>query len=144
MNLTVYKSNGLKGEVIIPSDKSISHRAAMLASLTGGIVEIQNFSTGADCISTLNIIKKLGCEAKFLEEKHLKIDAAQAFRKDRYILDCGNSGTSMRLFSGILASRDIESTLYGDESLSKRPMRRIIIPLELMGAKIKQIGRAHV
>lgn len=137
MNLTVYKSNGLKGEVIIPSDKSISHRAAMLASLTGGIVEIQNFSTGADCISTLNIIKKLGCEAKFLEEKHLKIDAAQAFRKDRYILDCGNSGTSMRLFSGILASRDIESTLYGDESLSKRPMRRIIIPLELMGAKIK-------
>ena len=137
MNLTVNKVRALKGEITIPSDKSISHRCAMLASLTGGIVEIQNFSMGADCISTLNIIKKLGCDAEFIEEKHLKINAENAFKKDRYNLDCGNSGTSMRLFSGLVASREMETTLFGDESLSKRPMKRVILPLELMGAKIK-------
>lgn len=137
MNITVNKSNGLKGPVVIPADKSISHRTAMFAALTGGIVEVKNFSTGADCISTLNIIKELGCEAEFLSDNHIRINALNAFKKDRYKLDCGNSGTSMRLFSGILASREIESTLFGDESLSKRPMKRIILPLELMGAKFK-------
>ena len=138
MNLTVNKSSGLNGEIVIPSDKSISHRSAMLLALTGGKAEINNFSTGADCISTLNIIKALGCEAEFISDKHLVVDSKNAFKKDLYRLDCGNSGTSMRLFSGILASRpEIEAELYGDESLSKRPMRRIINPLELMGAKIK-------
>ena len=138
MNLTVNKSSGLNGEIVIPSDKSISHRSAMLLALTGGKAEINNFSTGADCISTLNIIKALGCEAEFISDKHLVVDSKNAFKKDLYRLDCGNSGTSMRLFSGILASRpEIEAELYGDVSLSKRPMRRIINPLELMGAKIK-------
>jgi len=137
MNLTVSKIDSLNGEVIIPADKSISHRSAMLASLTSGIVEVTNFSVGADCISTLNIIKNLGCDVQFLSDQHVKIDSSQAYKKDRYKLDCGNSGTTMRLFSGILASREIESTLYGDESLSKRPMKRVILPLELMGAKFK-------
>ena len=137
MNLTVSKIDSLNGEVIIPADKSISHRSAMLASLTSGIVEVTNFSVGADCISTLNIIKELGCDVQFISDQHVKIDSSQAYKKDRYKLDCGNSGTTMRLFSGILASREIESTLYGDESLSKRPMKRVIIPLELMGAKFK-------
>ena len=137
MNLTVYKSSGLNGEFIIPPDKSISHRAAMFSALTDGIVEVDNYSLGADCISTLNIIKALGCEVDFISENRIKINAQNAFKKDRYNLDCGNSGTSMRLFSGILASRDLEARLYGDESLSKRPMKRIIIPLELMGAKFK-------
>lgn len=136
-NQTVKKINSLKGEVSIPPDKSISHRSAMFAALTGGIVEVNNFSQGADCISTLNIVKALGCDVEFLGDKHIKIDASNAFKKDVYNLDCGNSGTSMRLFSGIVASRDIETTLFGDESLSKRPMKRIITPLELMGAKIK-------
>lgn len=137
VNQTVKKINSLKGEVSIPPDKSISHRSAMFAALTGGIVEVNNFSQGADCISTLNIVKALGCDVEFLGDKHIKIDASNAFKKDVYNLDCGNSGTSMRLFSGIVASRDIETTLFGDESLSKRPMKRIITPLELMGAKIK-------
>ncbi len=137
MDIKVSKSQGLKGEIVIPADKSISHRSAMFASLTNGITEIKNFSLGADCLSTLGIIKALGCEVEFLSEKHLKINSQNAFKKDLYKLDCGNSGTSMRLFSGILAAREIESTLYGDESLSARPMRRIIMPLELMGAKIK-------
>lgn len=136
-NQTVKKINSLKGEVSIPPDKSISHRSAMFAALTGGIVEVNNFSQGADCISTLNIVKTLGCDVEFLGDKHIKIDASNAFKKDVYNLDCGNSGTSMRLFSGIVASRESETTLFGDESLSKRPMKRIITPLELMGAKIK-------
>lgn len=136
-NQTVKKINSLKGEVSIPPDKSISHRSAMFAALTGGIVEVNNFSQGADCISTLNIVKTLGCDVEFLGDKHIKIDASNAFKKDVYNLDCGNSGTSMRLFSGIVASRECETTLFGDESLSKRPMKRIITPLELMGAKIK-------
>lgn len=137
MNITVNKSKGLKGGVVIPPDKSISHRSAMFSALTGGVCEVRNFSMGADCISTLNIIKELGCNVEFLAERHIRIDAKNAFKKDRYKLDCGNSGTSMRLFSGILASREIESTLFGDESLSKRPMKRVILPLELMGAKFK-------
>ena len=137
MNLTVNKSKGLKGEVVIPADKSISHRSAMFSALTEGVCEVENFSMGADCISTLNIIKELGCQVDFIADKHIRIDSTNAFKKDRYKLDCGNSGTSMRLFSGILASRDMESTLFGDESLSKRPMKRVILPLELMGAKFK-------
>lgn len=137
MNIKVNKSQGLKGVVEIPSDKSISHRSAMFSSLTGGVSEVKNFSMGADCLSTLKIIKELGCDAEFLADKHLRIDSSNAFKKDRYNLDCGNSGTSMRLFCGIMASREIESTLFGDESLSKRPMKRVIIPLELMGAKFK-------
>ena len=137
MNLTVNKSKGLKGEVVIPADKSISHRSAMFSALTEGVCEVENFSMGADCISTLNIIEELGCQVDFIADKHIRIDSKNAFKKDRYKLDCGNSGTSMRLFSGILASRDMESTLFGDESLSKRPMKRVILPLELMGAKFK-------
>lgn len=136
-NLTVEKCNGLKGELTIPADKSISHRSAMFACMTGGILEVENFSQGGDCISTLGIIKSLGCEVEYLAEKHIRINATNAFKQDSYNLDCGNSGTSMRLFSGIVASRDIEARLFGDESLSKRPMKRVITPLELMGAKIK-------
>lgn len=137
LNLTVSKANSLKGELIIPADKSISHRSAMFACMTGGVLEIENFSQGGDCISTLGIIKALGCDIDYLGEKHVKIDARNAFKQKSYNLDCGNSGTSMRLFSGIVASRDIECRLFGDESLSKRPMKRVITPLELMGVKIK-------
>ena len=133
----VSKVPALNGTVTIPSDKSISHRSAMFASLTKGIVEVENFSTGADCLSTLNIIKKLGCEVEFLNNQNIRIDARNAYKNLNYNLDCGNSGTSMRLFSGILAPRELEARLYGDESLSQRPMKRIITPLELMGAKIK-------
>ncbi len=136
-NKKVSKALSLKGSIVIPPDKSISHRSAMFAALTNGCVEVENFSTGADCLSTLNIIRTLGCEVEFIEEKHIKINAKNAFKNTSYNLDCGNSGTSMRLFSGIIASRNIEAKLFGDESLSKRPMKRIITPLELMGAKIK-------
>jgi len=131
-------NKGLSGGIEIPSDKSISHRAAMFSMLSGGEhCLIRNFSQGADCHSTLGVIKNLGCEIKFLSEKDLVINAKNALLNEPSPLFCGNSGTTMRLMSGILAGQKFKSNLSGDESLSKRPMKRIIEPLEKMGAVIK-------
>lgn len=130
-------SKGLLGEITIPSDKSISHRSLIFGAQTGGKVKISNFSFGADCRATLDIIRQLGCEVEFLDEKTLLLNAPKYFVKPEKPLDCGNSGTSMRLLSGMLASQDFVSILSGDASLSKRPMKRVIEPLELMGAAIK-------
>lgn len=129
-------NKGLKGEITIPADKSISHRAVMFASLAKGISTIENFSHGADCMSTLNVLKFLGIEADFKNEKTLIINSSKGLSIPKNDLYCGNSGTTMRLMSGILAGQNFNSVLTGDESLSKRPMDRIIKPLELMGAKI--------
>ncbi len=128
--------SGLKGSIEIPSDKSISHRAVMFSSLAAGRTKVSNFSKGADCHSTLNIIKQLGCDVDFLDEKNLIITANKKFRQPLQNLDCGNSGTTMRLIAGVLSGQSFNSTLIGDTSLSKRPMKRIIEPLDLMGAKI--------
>ena len=128
--------NGLRGEIVIPSDKSLSHRAIMISSLACGEVKIENFSKGADCHSTLNLFKNLGVEIDFLDEKTLKLKSKGYLSAPSENLNCGNSGTTMRLVSGILAGQNFDSVLYGDESLSKRPMKRVIEPLSLMGAKI--------
>lgn len=125
----------LKGEITIPSDKSISHRAVMFSSLAKGETKIENFSRGADCHSTLEVFKKLGVEAEFISEQSLLIKS-KGLIAPKEELYCGNSGTTMRLMSGILAGQKFDSILTGDESLSKRPMARVIKPLELMGAKI--------
>lgn len=130
-------SNALKGKIIIPSDKSISHRAVMFASLAKGISTIENFSHGADCMSTLEVCKLLGVQAEFKNDKTLIINSKNGFTAPKNDLYCGNSGTTMRLMSGILAGQKFNSILTGDESLSKRPMGRIIEPLALMGAKIE-------
>ncbi len=135
MNITVNKSNGLKGNIEIPADKSITHRAFMFAALTKGRVKISNFSKGADCMSTLKIIQNLGCSIEYLNEKELIINAKDAIKKSQSPLDCGNSGTTTRLMMGILAGQNFSCKLFGDQSLSKRPMKRVIAPLELMGAK---------
>ncbi len=126
----------LKGTVTIPSDKSISHRAVIFSALADGISTINNFSKGADPLSSLEIIKSLGVQAEFKDETTLVINSTGKLTKPSKILDCGNSGTTMRFMSGILAGQDFNSTLTGDESLSKRPMKRVIEPLTLMGAKI--------
>ena len=131
------QNKGLRGVITIPPDKSISHRSLIFAAQTGARVKISNFSFGADCRATLEIIKALGCEVDFTDERTLILNAPKSFNAPDKVLDCGNSGTSMRLLSGMLASRNFNSTLAGDESLSKRPMKRIIEPLGLMGAKIK-------
>ena len=129
----------LRGEIIIPSDKSISHRAVMFSSIAQGECVIRNFSSGADCHSTLNLFKKLGVEISFLDEKTLKINSQGILKAPYEDCDCGNSGTTMRLVSGILAGQDFNSVLVGDISLSKRPMKRVIEPLSLMGANIESI-----
>lgn len=142
MKLEVTKINKLKGEVIIPADKSISHRAVMLSSLARGISTIENFSRGVDCLSTLEVCKSLGVQAEFKDEKTLIINSKNGFASPKDDLYCGNSGTTMRLMSGILAGQNFNSILTGDESLSKRPMKRVIEPLTLMGATIVSDGRA--
>ncbi len=128
-------TNGLKGEITIPSDKSISHRAVILASLANGKSVIKNFSKGQDPLSSLRICQQLGINAE-LKEDLLIINSQGKLSKPSANLDCGNSGTTMRFLSGILAGQNFNSVLIGDESLSKRPMKRVIEPLTLMGAEI--------
>ena len=138
----VFKIKKLKGEITVPADKSISHRAVMLSSLAEGKSIISNFSQGADCRSTVNLFKDLGVNIDFLNDKTLSIKGG-SLKAPKNFLNSGNSGTTMRLVSGILAGQDFDSTLIGDESLSKRPMKRIIDPLKLMGADIiSQDGKA--
>ena len=125
----------LKGEISIPADKSISHRAVMLSSLAKGKSIIRNFSDGQDPLSTLKIFNQLGIESNITEDSII-IQSSGILKSTETPLDCGNSGTTMRLISGILAGQNFNSTLIGDESLSKRPMKRIIEPLTQMGAQI--------
>jgi len=135
--------NGLNGVVEIPADKSISHRAVMFSSLAKGKSLIKNFSSGADPHSTLKVFSKLGIEYKFLDAKTLEIVSDGCLKAPSENLDCGNSGTTMRLMSGILAGQNFNSVLVGDESLSKRPMKRVIEPITLMGGQIEaQDGHA--
>ncbi len=126
----------LRGQIEIPSDKSISHRAVMFSSLAKGRSVIRNFSKGADCISSLNVCRKLGVSINYLDDKTIEVISDGVLKEPAAPLDCGNSGTTMRLMSGILAGQNFNSVLTGDESLSKRPMKRVIEPLSLMGADI--------
>ena len=127
----------VRGRVCVPGDKSISHRAALLAALADGRVRVENFSTSADCASTLACLAQFGVRIQRhgtsveIAGAGLRLPAAPAAP-----LDCGNSGTTMRLLAGVLAGQNFSATLAGDASLSARPMRRIIAPLELMGAQI--------
>ena len=128
---------GLRGIIEIPSDKSISHRSIIIPSLiNGGSYKVYNFSKGADCVSTLNLYRNLGLDIKYIDEKTLNIKLPKKLVKPENDLYCGNSGTTMRLTSGVLAGQIFDSILTGDESLSKRTMKRIIEPLSLMGCKI--------
>ncbi len=126
----------LKGVIEMPPDKSISHRAAIFGALVKKPVLISNFSSGADCKSTLRVLEQLGVNVDFQTEKDVVIYNKEEFKQPADILDAGNSGTTIRLMSGVLAGSDIECVLTGDESLKKRPMSRVIKPLKLMGADI--------
>ena len=125
----------LQGEITIPADKSMSHRAIIFSSLAKGKSIIHNFSDGQDPNSTLKIFQNLGIDIE-QNENTIIINSDGKLKPYNCSLDCGNSGTTMRLVSGVLAGQKFDSTLIGDESLSKRPMKRIIEPLTLMGAKI--------
>lgn len=128
----------LSGKITLPGDKSISHRAALISAMAEGEARIENFATNADCASTLFCLRNLGVQIKQEGSTvFIKGVGKAGFRKPDSPLDCGNSGTTMRLLAGILAGQDFDSILTGDESLQKRPMRRIIEPLGVMGAKIE-------
>lgn len=136
MNLAVKNcSLALNGEIDIPSDKSLSHRAVIFASLAKGKSLIKNFSKGQDPHSSVNICKNLGADIE-QNGSVLTINSDGKLLKPGLPLDCGNSGTTIRFMAGILAGQNFDSFLFGDESLSKRPMKRIIEPLTLMGAEI--------
>lgn len=135
----VLKSKPLVGKITIPADKSVSHRAIMFASLAKGRSIISNFSSGADCWSTLNAFRALGVEINEIDSKTIEVVSSGTLKKIFTPLDMGNSGTTTRLIAGILAGQDFDSVLVGDESLSKRPMKRIIEPLSLMGADIEAV-----
>ena len=114
----------------MPGDKSISHRYAMLAALAKGRSRFDNFAPGADCASTLGCVRALGCQVERDESGAVSIDGLGAQLKPAAgPLDCGNSGSTMRMLSGILAAQPFASELIGDESLSRRPMKRVIEPL---------------
>ena len=131
----------LRGRLRLPGDKSVSHRAGLFAALARGRSEITNFSTSADCASTLACLAALGVNIE-REGTTVRVggagrsDGTTGFAAPRAPLDCGNSGTTMRLLVGVLAGQPFSTTLVGDESLSRRPMRRVTGPLELMGARV--------
>ena len=133
----VSKKKNLKGEITIPADKSISHRAIMFSSIAKGKSIISNFSSGADCWSTLRLFKNLGVEINEIDKSRIEVVSTGELNQPNTFLDAGNSGTTMRLVSGILAGQNFDSVLVGDASLSKRPMKRVIEPLTLMGADIE-------
>ncbi|MBM31738.1 MAG: 3-phosphoshikimate 1-carboxyvinyltransferase [Chloroflexi bacterium] len=142
MNITVSPPNTIRGELITPSDKSISHRSVIFNSISKGISNISNFSDGDDCISTLEVLKKLGVKITQSNQNNsglsLRIEGIgeNLFPNNNLELNAGNSGTTIRLMSGILASKSNGYTLTGDISLCSRPMERITSPLNLMGANI--------
>lgn len=135
----VAKTKKLKGEIVIPADKSVSHRAVMFSSFAKGKTIISNFSSGADCWSTLNVFRALGIEINEIDSKTIEVVSTGILKSSLSPLDMGNSGTTTRLISGILAGQEFDSVLVGDASLSKRPMKRIIEPLSLMGADIESV-----
>ena len=134
-------------EFTVPGDKSITHRALMLAGIANGECELSGLLTSEDCMATLKAMRALGVEIEELETDqtghpcrvrvHGLSGKLKAPEKD---IDCGNSGTTMRLMAGLLAAQPFESVLFGDDSLSRRPMKRVIEPLELMGATLKAEG----
>lgn len=134
------RASHLKGEVRVPGDKSISHRAVMFGSIADGLTEIHNFLQGADCLSTIACFEKMGIA---IENKGGRVlvrgRGMHGLKGPQDVLDCGNSGTTTRLISGILCAQDFDVTLTGDESICRRPMKRIMDPLSMMGADITSV-----
>ena len=136
-SVVVRPARNVLGSLRVPGDKSISHRYAMLAGLASGRSRFQNFSPGADCASTLGCMEALGCKVERDGQGNVQMEGlGLELTAPRVPLDCGNSGSTMRMLAGIVAGQRFTSELIGDESLSRRPMKRIIDPLTKMGARI--------
>src|SRR5205085_3015435 len=135
-DIVIKPARNLVGSIRLPGDKSISHRYAMLAALTQGTSRLLNFSSGADCASTLGCLRSLEIEIVRANGEVTITGRGGELSAPRTALDCGNSGSTMRMLSGILAGQPFATEMIGDASLSRRPMRRIIEPLTQMGASI--------
>jgi len=142
-DLRVKKVKNFSAELTVPGDKSISHRALMFSALSNGPCEITGFLASEDCLATMKALAAMGVEIEQLGSggTHIRVHGCRGeFKDPGKPIDCGNSGTTMRLLAGLLASKPFEVTLVGDESLTKRPMNRIALPLEKMGVRIKGQG----
>lgn len=140
--MVLKKVNALKGEITVPGDKSISHRAVMLGSLAKGTTEITHFLNGADCLSTIDCFRSMGIDIEndpFKNKVVIHGKGLHGLRQPDHILNVGNSGTTMRLLSGILCGQAFTTQLTGDDSIKRRPMGRVITPLSQMGANIKSL-----
>jgi 3-phosphoshikimate 1-carboxyvinyltransferase len=138
-SVTIRPAKHVQGSLRLPGDKSISHRYAMLAAMAEGKSQLENYSTGADCASTLGCLRSLGVswERTDTNSNTIEIEGrGPSLTAPSNALDCGNSGSTMRMLSGVLAGQDFSCELFGDESLSRRPMARIMKPLAEMGAEI--------
>jgi len=142
-SVTIAPARSIHGSIRLPGDKSISHRYGMLAGIAEGRSKFRNFSSGADCASTLGCMQALGCkvtrDADAVEVDGLGLE----LRPPAAPLDCGNSGSTMRMLAGILAGQPFSSEMIGDDSLSRRPMARIMTPLAQMGATVEALGEGN-
>jgi 3-phosphoshikimate 1-carboxyvinyltransferase len=141
MDRTISPAAGVRGVIRLPGDKSVSHRYGMLASIAEGVSEITNYSSGADCASTLQCMRDLGVRID-RDGDRVTVHGVglDGLREPSRRLDCGNSGSTIRMLSGILSGQRFTSEIAGDESIARRPMKRVITPLELMGARIVAHG----
>ena len=145
-SLTIHPAGGFSTELTVPGDKSISHRAAIIAGLANGPCRVRNYLPSEDCLNTLRAMKSLGVTCDYIDTNQygpteiIIHGTSMSLSSPSTVIDCGNSGTGMRLLAGILAGQNFESTLTGDASLCSRPMGRIIKPLEGMGAHLKATG----
>jgi len=135
--MKIHKATKLAGVIHPPGDKSISHRVALISALSEGVNTIENFLIADDTLRTLDCLKKLGVEIEISKRLKIKGRGFKNFSKPDSVLDAGNSGTTIRLLTGILAGQNFDSVITGDESLRRRPMMRIVKPLKMMGAKIE-------
>ena len=139
--MIVKRANSMKGELTVPGDKSISHRGIMFGAIAEGTTELEGFLDGADCRSTISCFRQMGIE---ISQDHDQVQihgkGLYGLRQPKDMLDAGNSGTTVRLISGILAGQPFTTQLTGDASIQKRPMKRIMTPLSLMGASIRSLA----
>ena len=141
MEIRVQRAPLIEADIEVPGDKSISHRSAMFAALSDGACRLRNYLPGEDCLGTLRVLRQLGVTIESLSPtEHIVHGLRGRFSEPQDDLDCGNSGTTMRLMSGLLAAQPFRCRLTGDASLSRRPMRRIMEPLEQMGAVFEAEG----
>src|SRR5436309_9235418 len=140
-DLQIKRAPRIEAEITVPGDKSISHRAVMIASLANGPCVLRGFSRSADCMNTVLAMRDLGIKIEQPEPEVLIVHGKKRkLTAPKNEINCGNSGTTMRLLAGILAGQSFQSRLVGDGSLSSRPMARILEPLRLMGARIEAEG----